>query len=939
MATLPVEQSRGEKHRRRSRSGSSSRASSAPVESKAAARHWTLLDLSVVLVAFAIPLIMGGREPYGWMALAILGPLAASLWCLRQLVTDEPTPLAWSWMYVPVAIATGLMVLQLTPLSEGMLTSLSPKLGSLLPLSETGGVLPAWKLLTVSPHESRTGLILFLATAMVFAMTYQHMRDTNDSWRMLGIVCAATIGMALFALVQFFTTNGLFFWCYEHHFGTARDVVKGTFTNRNNFAHFMAIGIGPALAWMCRWNRLRDEADGPGPQAPGHAATWQRSPSGPGLSVETIMSLVMMVSAAVMAFSAFRSLSRMGTIATGVAVLTFLIAGGIARVVSSKLILSGIIGCAVVASAMVVFKPETIGLDEKIETAMGGDLDEIDGEDGRRKLWNALTEVVGDYPLVGTGMGSHREIYPSYLAMKDGEGEYTHAESGYFQIAVELGLPGLLSAIMALLLVVLACVWLIRANQPDHRLLGVAVLSATIATALHAVTDFAWYAPGNTIILAILAAIALRSTSFTCASTPNIETTTAVAAGPHLLPGFNLPQWMYAAPLCLALFLGGYWTWQLTPVVQAYSHFRQFQLLIFRPRPDIDPQDAKKLKLRHILAAAKLDPQDGRYAVLASLHLKQAFTELQQQDAENSMPISQLRETAYVGGFQTVPELREWLERAVGPQLKYLDASHQLARRAAMSLPLQGTAYLQMHELGFLRGLPKDQCEQLLDRGLVVRPHAPALHLAKGTSLILAGDAAGGLAHWKLVFPRNAAVRKQVIAMLAPSTPALEFIMQFEPDSKGLNELLAAYTQLNNEAEVAITTEALAKCLAAEAKEATQPIAISKLLSAAHHFWKVNNTEAVRLTIARIEELHPETIAQRRDLGTHYTRLEEWDRAEEHLRWCVDQQPTNAPLLKQYEAVVRAKQTRPRANPSTHSMNQGVIPARHETTSLLPRHN
>ena len=55
---------------------------------------------------------------------------------------------------------------------------------------------------------------------------------------------------------EFFLGNGKFFWFYEHPFSTTYDAVKGSFTNRNHFADFIAVGIGPWIWWIhTTWNR------------------------------------------------------------------------------------------------------------------------------------------------------------------------------------------------------------------------------------------------------------------------------------------------------------------------------------------------------------------------------------------------------------------------------------------------------------------------------------------------------------------------------------------------------------------------------------------------------------------------------------------------------------------------------------------------------------
>ena len=63
--------------------------------------------------------------------------------------------------------------------------------------------------------------------------------------------------MAVFGLVQYFFGNGKFFWFFEPPFANTKDYVTGSFTNRNHFAQFIALGIGPMVWWLyATWRKL-----------------------------------------------------------------------------------------------------------------------------------------------------------------------------------------------------------------------------------------------------------------------------------------------------------------------------------------------------------------------------------------------------------------------------------------------------------------------------------------------------------------------------------------------------------------------------------------------------------------------------------------------------------------------------------------------------------
>ena len=63
--------------------------------------------------------------------------------------------------------------------------------------------------------------------------------------------------MAVFGLVQYLTANGKFFWFYTHPFSNTFIGVKGSFANKNHFAHFLALGVGPLIWWLLHASRRK----------------------------------------------------------------------------------------------------------------------------------------------------------------------------------------------------------------------------------------------------------------------------------------------------------------------------------------------------------------------------------------------------------------------------------------------------------------------------------------------------------------------------------------------------------------------------------------------------------------------------------------------------------------------------------------------------------
>ena len=147
-------------------------------------------------------------------------------------------------------------------------------------------------------------------------------------------------------------------------------------------------------------------------------------------------------------------------------------------------------------------------LGTKVATITSGSLDQLDGSRSRRNVWAACLRAVPDYLFVGSGVGSHREIYPRYFPQWS-DVEYTHTENGYLQVLLETGVCGL-----ALLLAggVLISYWLFaslrRGASSSVTACGGAVAAGCVVSASHSLVDFVWYLPSCMSVVVMLMAAA-----------------------------------------------------------------------------------------------------------------------------------------------------------------------------------------------------------------------------------------------------------------------------------------------------------------------------------------------------------------------------------------------------------------------------------------------
>ncbi len=127
-----------------------------------------------------------------------------------------------------------------------------------------------------------------------------------------------------------------------------------------------------------------------------------------------------------------------------------------------------------------------------------------------RPIWfNNSLELINDFPLFGTGLGTYVQIYPAYKKVEDGY-LLDHAHNDYLELAAETGLIGACSLVLFALtmIIVLFLKWRKR-RDPFVRGVVLGCLLGIVAILLHSVVDFNLQIPANAVYFVALFALAL----------------------------------------------------------------------------------------------------------------------------------------------------------------------------------------------------------------------------------------------------------------------------------------------------------------------------------------------------------------------------------------------------------------------------------------------
>lgn len=831
-----------------------------------------IVDAGLLAILAVAPLFMGGRHPLGELIFVSLVAFVTSAWLINQCFVSRAR---YTFSGVEGLLIAGvlLVVLQLVGLPQSILNTVSPGLTQALPLwtsSSEAVASTTWSTVSVAPHETFSGLSLFVAYGMLFTVLVQRLRSIDDAERMLKLVAIATLSMAGVGLAQYFFGNGRFFWVYDHPFRESSSTVMGTFQNRNHFAHFLALGIGPLIWWI--WKSCQHDP------AQGRPSN-QWSDSSSSTAANQLQTPLLFIALGLCGVAVLLSLSR-----AGIAVFA-----GASLVCAMILATKSLIGRKAIGAILAVTILTGIGaviygtqsLEARFESlAAAGSLE--DASSGRQQIWGAVLRGVPDFVGLGSGVGTHRFVYPKYVT-GDHRVEYSHAENGYLQVLLETGIAGASLLALGLLVCGIWCFKAYRNSSSGRQSACLAAVAAGIAASVvHSVVDFVWYIPACVSMTIFLIAIMWRL------SRP--------AEDARCDRGIVIPRFVWCGA-SVAMFGIVYVSVRvhLAPAL-ANNHWDNFHRVSLA-EADLEFNHSPESLDERIEQLEKLLEIDGGNAKahlnLASL-LRLKF-DSEQSKSDIPMPLAQIRDAANTSPFESREALDSWLGKILADRREYLDRSLQHARQAVALCPLQGEAYIFMAELNFLRESNRDHELALIDQAIITRPEAPPVLVTAGREALLAGDNEAGLAHFRKVFTLGATYQTLVIQALGRQNADF-FFEQFSFNNSSLQTLRSHYAGLGNQEQSRIVGIKLAKNLVKQATSETGPTAAATWAraQAAFVFLKdeANALQAARNAVAS----DPHEYAHRKKLVNLLVAQQKFDEAVPLLEWCLKQYPDNTKL-------------------------------------------
>ena len=463
--------------------------------------RFSVAELGILGSIFLVPIFIGGRHPWGHFVLVVCSLVAAVGWVFGAY-RGKGIKVVWSdaeWILVAAAI---LLALQVLPLPSGVLRFLSPRSQEILFLWQSeasDGLFARWSCVSLTPAETLYSICFFVAYVIIFWVTIQILQDREDVCRMLRWIAVAGLVAAVIGFIQYSSGTDKFLGIYEHPFRKASEYLTGSFSTKNHFGHYLALSVGPLLFLLACGGGTSQAGFGR-PVSRGTRG-WPLGPAFWGLCLAIVIAAIV------------GSLSRGAVVAGAAAVIFFLFNAFRVRNLPVWWVLGALLACAVAVS--VVWWSENLRVKERLTSLTSGRLEELDPRGARRLIWSTVLAAIPDFGPLGSGVGSLREVYPSYLRRYDIPRYFTHAESGYLQIALEAGFPGLVLLCLGIFSV---GAWVLRGllaeGDRDVVLASGAVGASLVASLLQSSFDFVWYVPGCMTVTTVLVACGCRLAHF-----------------------------------------------------------------------------------------------------------------------------------------------------------------------------------------------------------------------------------------------------------------------------------------------------------------------------------------------------------------------------------------------------------------------------------------
>ncbi|MFH1625092.1 MAG: O-antigen ligase family protein [Pseudomonadota bacterium] len=480
-----------------------------------------VIEGGLIFVVVFTPLAFGAVHVGAYTLMELTVIFLLIVWMLKVLVVGHKLENRGIQnhrsLYVPLFLFIGFVLFQMLPLPPPVLKHLSPKTYELYqqtlpgwPSEVSGGPIDSenstnsvlailnsqltahsWRSISIYRHASRKELFRILAYIGVFFLIINNLVTERQIKRFVVTIMVTGTVVAFLGILQALSGVDSIYWFWRSvHWGERPPGFFGPYVNRNHFAGYMEMVIPLSIGYLISYLSISNFQGG----------DWRYRLSA--LESRISKNLLIIFVIVVMITGLFLSLSR-GGIMSFLVSMTFLInlllffprsrkRGSVASLISifsiSALFLIWL-GIGPVLERLSTLKdPDTVS-------------------PLRPVVYSDTINIVKDFPLFGTGLGTFENIYPRYKTAKT-DLFFEHAHNDYLELLSDTGFFGALFLIGAILffLVVIVKRWTKR-RYPFAVGITLGGTAGIVAILFHSATDFNMHIPANAMMFFILLAL------------------------------------------------------------------------------------------------------------------------------------------------------------------------------------------------------------------------------------------------------------------------------------------------------------------------------------------------------------------------------------------------------------------------------------------------
>jgi tetratricopeptide (TPR) repeat protein len=481
---------------------------------------WVDAAIELVLGALlmTMPFALGVVAPWSEaIVIASAAVIALLLSARAWLVSDRQQTITWA--LTPIMLFIAMAALQLLPLPASIVGALSPHTLAVRTqlLSDLPGAAGLLNRITLSFYPAATAhdLRLVLVYTVVFLAAVQVLRRERQYVRMMWAVCLSGGAAAVLALLQDLSESNKIYWWLDSGHPVANG---GPFISYSNYSQYINLCTGAALGLLLYRLRRDDILPDKGSAASRKPrAGWQLR------ELKNWRCWPLLAVAVLGCVTLFLSLSRGG-------MLSLLCASSLTVLMLGRR--RGMRGAAWVLALLLLAAFTCLlyfGFDavcERLATLKNAP----DPSAGRIQTFKDILVEWRQFPLFGTGLGTHEYVYPMFdRSLDPWLAEY--ADSDYFQVLEEMGIVG-----VVLVLSFAGYVWFcyakaIRRGRPRLNVIAYGLGFGLLAVMLQSMTDFGQHLPAIGCISAVFCGMLVNLSRSPNRRGPAKTSSSGVAAG------------------------------------------------------------------------------------------------------------------------------------------------------------------------------------------------------------------------------------------------------------------------------------------------------------------------------------------------------------------------------------------------------------------------